>query len=352
MATVNPGGAAFFSFDGSWAGSKAPGLFFFLLLSACAHNPVPIIKKDVTILYQSNRFGELEPCGCQKKPYGGIDREANAVSAARREGRAVWYVDAGNLLGPETEKLSLDHRRRKARALAGMLKEMKLDVLFPGPSDYALGVDFLRELSRESGVAFVGGSFPRYHIGDRAGLRVAFLAAEELSVKETVSELAGKADMVVALSQLGAEKDELLAKQIPEIHVIIGADPNVALEKPFLIEGRTLQADAHRYGYQIGKLAIDLQLPFRGFSSPEEIAANRARLADWQARLAADPDNRIAAEYIDKIQREEVLSASEGGSTYRNELISLDAERFGKKNSITEKIQAYRAAVRAAALAE
>ena len=339
-----------------------------VLLTGCSHfakeshSKIPTSpSKNVTIVYQSNRQGELEPCGCQKKPFGGIDREANALKQIRKESEIVWYVDAGNMLTTSSLK-NFAHRSRKAEALIEILKAMKLDVFAPGPEDFTLGIDFLLKAQEQSSFSFVstnGKYFKKYHTETRGGIRFTFLALSPESpvtqeptsaLKEALAEVVPKSDFIILLSQLGAEKDEALARDFPEVQVIVGSDPQLALERPFLFHGRTLQVDPHQFGYQLGKLELQLRWPFRGFFSYEEMASHRQKMAFWESRLEENPKNQVAKDYLYQIKETAILEPQEGGSEYKHQLISLDGATYGTPNVITGKIKRYRESVRKAAL--
>ena len=73
-----------------------------VLVGGCAAVPPrqqPSANTKLTLLYQSNRWGEMEPCGCQSNPNGGVDREANAL---QRQGQLGIWVP---LLGQEAAQI-------------------------------------------------------------------------------------------------------------------------------------------------------------------------------------------------------------------------------------------------------
>lgn len=346
-----------------------------ILLGGCAGKVATetiLGARQVAFLYQSNRQGEMEPCGCQSKPYGGIAREANAVQKVREDGRIVWYVDAGNTFSPPRAVVGPDHQKRKARAIAKMLSTMKVDVVAPGPNDYYLGNDFLSDLRKESGLHFVSTNvestkgeaiFERYFESEKQGMKVVFLSlspqkllAPGVVVRDPVETLedwlpkVSSDRFVVLLSQLGSETDEKIASRFPGLKLIIGADDNLALEEPFWFGGKTLVLDPHRLGYQLGRLDLEWVKPFQGFYSPSNIAANRARLESWQNRLAADPSNKMARQYVDRILKQDSLHEIEGGTRYSNKLISLDEAGYGTANEVTSLVKEYRESVRQAAI--
>lgn len=327
-----------------------------------SRRPAPPASSRVVFLYQSNRQGELEPCGCQSKPFGGIHREANAIRRERQYGATVWYVDAGNLFGSEELRAGIAHQKRKAMALAKMLRAMKLDVFAPGKLDFDLGTETLRELEKVSGAKFIATNadspFAKTWTETRDGVRYGFLAVStggsrpEEALDEHLPDLAKETDFLVLLSSLPTKENERLAAKYPSIKVVVGADSQVTLDDPFWFAGKTLMVDPHLYGYQLGRLAMELRLPFKGFFSEEAIAENQARLAQWRSRLAADPKNTLARQYIAKIEVQENVAPIAEGSRYDHALVSLDEANYGTENEITTMVKAYREEVRTRALAE
>lgn len=80
--------------------------------------------------------------------------------------------------------------------------------------------------------------------------------------EKTVKELKEKgADMIVCLSHSGTNKnekkseDEILAKKVPDIDLIISAHTHTTLEKP-IIHGKTVIASAGSYGKNLGEVTM------------------------------------------------------------------------------------------------
>lgn len=83
------------------------------------------------------------------------------------------------------------------------------------------------------------------------------------AVKETVAEIRSKedADMIVCISHSGTwederkSEDEILAKSVPELDLIISGHTHTKLEKP-IIHGDTYIVSAGEYGKYLGKLTM------------------------------------------------------------------------------------------------
>ncbi|TCL47352.1 2',3'-cyclic-nucleotide 2'-phosphodiesterase (5'-nucleotidase family) [Thermolongibacillus altinsuensis] len=77
-------------------------------------------------------------------------------------------------------------------------------------------------------------------------------------LKEILSELKGKADVIVLLSHLGINEDEKIAQLFPEVSLILGGHTHHLLENGKMI-GSTLLCGAGKFGRYVGgvKLMID-----------------------------------------------------------------------------------------------
>lgn len=350
----------------------ALGVVLLGALVACTSQQVaekPAKHAEVTLVFQSNRLGVLEPCGCHSNPIGGIDREANALAGLKREARTVLYVDAGNLLAPEGAEKRRSHFQDKATFLTETLDGLGLDVLAPGPQDFALGSDFLRSLALKSKFAWVSSNvltpasvpfFSPYKLVQKNGIVFGIISIADPSVKiegfqvlgadETLKkwlpDVSRQADVIVVLSQLPIEQNEQLAEKHPEIQIVVGADAKYTADEAFWVNGKTLVLDPHINGFMMGRLDLDLNLPFQGFYSPKVVQANAARLQSLEAKLAANPSDKALAQEVETIKKRDSVAAIPNGSQYRHELIKLDPTRYGQKNAISKQVEAFKETVR------
>ena len=328
-----------------------------------------------TVLYQSNRLGSLEPCGCDSKPFGGMDREWNAAQMIRGEGQPVVFVDAGNALAPSNKKGPLKHHQEKAKTIVGLMNELGVDAFAPGPADYGLGLEALAGLKAASRFLWVstnvlkGGTpvFSPYVVVERNGLRIGVLSASpfgaikeagvtpvepKTAIEQLLPEVTAKSDVVVLLSQLATASDSDLAPKLAGVHVVVGSDTKSAFEEPLWFTARNIEVDPHINGYYLGRLNLDLRLPFEGLFSPAAVTKNRNELAEWKAQLVKDPSNTFAKRSVEFLEKTACLAPIEGGSNYTNELIPLDPKRFGKKNALTALLTQEKERVRQRAIRE
>jgi len=358
-----------------------------LILGGCTSTPTvetaapTIVKKEpLTVLFQSHRASTLEHCGCHYFPYGGIDREANALESIRAEGKPVLYVDAGNVFGPEKEiGKNAAYHRMKAEGIADLFKKMGLEVIAPGALDFKLGLETLKALQIRSNVPFVTTNivgedlkpvFNPYVILQKGNLRVGVLSftpekaqlgtvgvtviEPEAALNRYLEEVKGKSDVVVLLSQNTLSDNEKLAESLGgRVQIVVGADPVLSTDTAYWVAGgKTLLADPMQYGYTLGRFDVDFNLPLQGFDSASATAENVKRLQYWESEVANNPEDSYAKRQLSSMQKNYQTAAIPNGSAYRFDLIKLDEERFGKKNEVSKMVSEQKKAVRRKAISE
>jgi hypothetical protein len=111
-------------------------------------------KPDAVIVLSGQTFGFLQPCGCTRPQYGGIERRANFINTLRAKGWPVVGLDLGDLYPephPPEQALLKDKVTTTAQALLKYgammngLREMGYVATGLGRSDFAVpgGVDRL-----------------------------------------------------------------------------------------------------------------------------------------------------------------------------------------------------------------
>jgi hypothetical protein len=101
-----------------------------------------------SLFVSSDMRGYLGPCGCSENMRGGVPRAAFQIAEARKSGRPVLYVDAGDSLfgHKQIPEPARPQEERKARALAEAFKQMQLAARAVGELDDARGAEFRKGL--------------------------------------------------------------------------------------------------------------------------------------------------------------------------------------------------------------
>lgn len=153
---------------------------------------------------------------------------------------------------------------------------------------------------------------------------VSFLLPEDV-VRKYVPELDAQADVIVALSHLGVERDRALAAATEGIDVIVGGHSHTVLERPERV-GDTWIVQAGSYGRHLGRLELVVDLATEDVLSvdarliavPGDAAPDPATAAvidAWESRVRDEMDVRIGrnpreqsipelAEHIERIWRD------------------------------------------------
>jgi hypothetical protein len=129
------------------------------------------------------------------------------------------------------------------------------------------------------------------------------------AARAAVAELRRTADLVVALSQLGLERDARLAREVPGIDIILGGFTRQVTPTP-RIEGTTMILQVGAKGMQLGRLGLRI-IPGREGAWTAHTAARggEARVYDWTLvpLSAALADHPALAALLER-HREELRS--------------------------------------------
>ncbi|MFP4561516.1 MAG: bifunctional metallophosphatase/5'-nucleotidase [Thiohalorhabdus sp.] len=215
---------------------------------------------------------------------GGLAPLATAVRSIRESrGRdSVLLVDAGDSFGDDL----LGNRTRGA-AMIELMNALEYDFAALGDHDLDYGRERTRELDAaaafpmraanvtegETGKPFLGDPTKVLEAG---GIRVGLLALGyqntplttspgnvqglELAsgiatAREYVPELRERADVVVVVSHQGAEVDELLAREVPGIDLIVGGHSHDA----YVRDNGTLWVQALADGAMLGEVTVEVE---------------------------------------------------------------------------------------------
>jgi hypothetical protein len=102
--------------------------------------------------------GYFEPCGCNDRPLGGIDRLARFIERERATAPRDLLVAAGDLIfrDPTMDPRMVYQETRKAESLVQILDRIGLAAFAPGPSDFARGSDEYARITREQRAVRLG----------------------------------------------------------------------------------------------------------------------------------------------------------------------------------------------------
>lgn len=272
---------------------RAPGIrkrVLSLLAGALALAAWP--ARATELIYSNDVLGELEPCGCRNNPLGGMTRKARMLELRPdfKKAGAFLQLDAGNLL---FESASLPEQLAKqsevqASHLVDALNLLGHDAVTPGEKDFALGLrtferlrkrarfKFLAANLRRKGAPFLPASavFTRPRAGGQLRIGVIGVVGDDLgwprelkatapipAARAEARKLRPKVDVLIALTHLGFEKDQELAKAVPELDLVVGGHSQTFLQDPPK-QGKTVLYQSSFRNQYVG--VVTLAKPFSG----------------------------------------------------------------------------------------
>lgn len=321
--------------------SRPPG-------SARPSSPTPPVA-TLRIVAITDLYGYLEPCGCQSRPLGGVDKAATVLKEIGADGVPTLMLAAGNLffepagttdhgaVTPEHEAEAKTQSIWQAEALAGVLKRFGVAAAVPGPADERYGAEQLTTLKEQSGIALLGGRWPASQLIERGGLRVGVWGGSDAgadadgatlitTAKAQTAALRGQgADIVIGLLNAEARVARRVAGAVQGLDflVLAGAGHAAALPPERIGDTTLLQAGKHGHGllavdvfHAAGKRGAPLAdvsawtQSEHGRAATERADELAARIAEWKKTAGTDP--KLIAEQEQRLTklRQEAKAAS------------------------------------------
>jgi len=229
-----------------------------------------------------------------------LARRATAIKQERaRNDGIVLLLDAGNALLGQWVSV-----RSAGRVMVEAMNAMGYDALALGEYDLAAGLEVIKQREKDASfpllsanLVTVGDDRPivrPYVILERDGTSFGILGLTEPGTREVlekldgatlldpvgvarqyVSELRGKVDVLIVLSNLGLEEDEALAAAVAGIDIIIGGNSRRLMKEPERV-GNTLIVQQGYKGEWLGRL----QVTYDADRQPVSFAAEAVALTD------------------------------------------------------------------------
>ncbi|NLO74070.1 MAG: hypothetical protein GX100_08215 [candidate division WS1 bacterium] len=279
----------------------------------------------VTILHLNDLHGYLEPVEIEGVSTGGIARISTLVEEVRGwndgHGNATLFLNAGDIL-QGTPMSMIYHGEPDVKCL----NLMGLDYMTVGNHEFDFGQAGLEKVQQMAKFPLLSANIYVQRTGERLtapyalftlpdgtrgaaiGLTSKDTAVETLPVNveglrfadpvaecgEQLKALAGQAEFLVGVTHLGYENDLELARQFPELDVIIGAHSHTVLAEPTQV-GRTLVCQAGSYGRWLGQLDM--------FVQGGEVTRHRGFLRTIDGRIPEDPEiAKIVSKYASQLE--------------------------------------------------
>jgi len=250
-----------------------------------------------------------------KKDKGGLAKQLTLVKQARERHKNVLLVSGGDINTgfPESDINQAEPSFKGMRLLG-------FDAMAVGNHEFDVRLSLLRQQEAWGGFPFLSANiykkgtnqraFTPYVIKEVDGLKVALIGltteetsyiakfAEDLEfrdpvqeAKKIISELKDEADLIIALTHMGyysdrhhpvsGKTDVELAKENPEISVIVGGHSHTLLREPIKV-GQTFLLQAHHYAKNMGELKLRIK---KG-----KVISSEYQMHDLDEKIAEDPE--------------------------------------------------------------
>lgn len=281
-------------------------IFILILISHLSLSSPALGKKKIefTILYTNDIMGEVDPSGRFRNPLGGLAKRSTLISQFKKEGKEILLVDTGNLLFPKPPQTEIKRKDAILRAnlIIQSYNEMGYDGVNIGEKDFIMGLKFFKELILKAKFPFISSNliekkgqkplFTPYLIKNISGIRIGIMGLLDDQFNITLSQmepdllildpithtknnlikgLREYCDLLIVLSQLGEMKTKKLAKEVPEIDLILGGGGGAIKSITDNINGVPIFSMEPRGSY-LGKLDYsisDLKKPLKVISAHE-----------------------------------------------------------------------------------
>ena len=286
----------------------------------------------LVILHTNDTHARLEPFspGQDAEPIGGMVRVATLVDELRGNGvENVLLLDAGDAWhGTNVANMF------QGRSVVEVMNLMVYDAMTLGNHDFNYGQSALKERQEEAVFPVLAANV----LDEVTGEPIAFSAlikpvgnltvgliglvtpdtpfvthpknVEGLVIADPIARaksLAGymrpKVDVLIALTHLGFDADQVLAEAVPEIDVIVGGHSHTRIEEPVVV-GNTLIVQAGEHAKELGLLQLTLE-DGRITEVARELVPVGADVADsfqaaeivqkWSTELEAKLDQEVGA---------------------------------------------------------
>jgi 2',3'-cyclic-nucleotide 2'-phosphodiesterase (5'-nucleotidase family) len=210
---------------------------------------------------------------------GGLSKKAFQIETFRKQQTPLLVVDSGNLLFKRRTLPKVESQEKiTARGIIEAYHKMKYDAVAVGPLDLSAGIDLLKNSGKQE-LPWISANllnvdntpvFPPFIINNIGGLQIGLvglthttsalppnlhLADWQAVLPQLLQTLSKKCDHIVLLSNLANTENYLIAKDYPEIDMIITADPRYGNLSP-VINNKTLITQTASQGKYLGDLTI------------------------------------------------------------------------------------------------
>jgi len=272
-----------------------------IIIVVCIQSFALANSNHLYILHTNNTNGTLENCYCPDHPYGAIEKRVVLINNFISEHPNTLVLDSGDFLSV-TKKPFLDSLVFEAYA------SLPYDAVLAG--DQELSREYIKNLIERLDFPVLAANLENaeerllsdYIIIERGGYKIAVIGiihpgvfrfypkdirekysfSDPVETAQTfVDQVSGSADVIIAMTHQGHDKDLILAGEVDGIDVIIGSHSQSELDSGDVINN-CLIVQAGKEGYYVG--VIDLE-----FDDEKNVVSTSARLETLTLDMPDDP---------------------------------------------------------------
>jgi 5'-nucleotidase len=275
------------------------------------------------ILLQVNDVYEITPVNGE----GGIARLATLKQQLLAENPNTYLVLAGDLFSPSALGIAkVDGVRLSGKQMVDSMNYAGLDLATLGNHEFDLQADEFNQRLAESKTKWIisnatnaqGQLFPNTVANwvlnvtdkDQETVKVGFFGVmlnsnprdyvrygdAFLSAAQQVTELAPQVNMIIAITHLNVEQDQQLAKQQPQISLILGGHEHESMAvtvgacfpKIYKADANARSAYIHRITYHLDTRRIDIQSELKRLTADIPEAPKVAQVVNQWVKVADD----------------------------------------------------------------
>jgi len=236
-------------------------------------------QASLFILHTNNTNGALENCYCPDHPLGSIEKRSLYIQDFINSNPRTIVLDAGDFF-TMSKKLLKDslvceayatipydgillgdqELTRDEKFLNNVLPKLESSIILSNLEAPSLSFVRKYKVIKRGGlsigvIGILGGNAMKYYPKD---IRDSIVLTDPAStVNEIVKRIRPRTDVIILLSHQGFDQDQVLAKSLKGVNIILGAHSQTVPKEPVIIND-ILISQAGREGYYVGLIELKL----------------------------------------------------------------------------------------------
>jgi len=273
----------------------------------------------IGVLHAGNVMGELDDCGCNIKPLGGLARKVQWVNQHRDQWTDLLLLDAGDLftnkakLSSEEKDIALSRADTYIRAY----QNASYDAIAIGDRDLSLGVDALLSLQKKAAFPFLNANLKNKANGtavfqerlllEKGGTKIGVFglmpskalgpleeSAEEWTIEDPIAAAKTQtaalktegAEIIIALAHLSESTQEKLADRVDGLTFILGGQSVSEPGHPTRL-GQSYLVGGHEKGKHLSGLTLFVKEGDLTFADPTAKSQLTSTITKLEKRVAS-----------------------------------------------------------------